>query len=326
MPPPRIIVTRKLPAPVEERLRQSFTVALNRDDTPFPSGRLIQALQQADGLICTSADLFDETILEAGHLRRARIVANAGASVDNIDLDAAEARGITVTSTPGSGSEAAGAAAELVLALLLATARRMGEAERALRSGAWTPPAPGGHFGAGLQGRTLGLAGMGPVGREIARRAAAGFGMKVIFHGETEAPPAGATRAASLDALLETADTVCLTGETETPLTEDHLARMKRGAHLVGAGGAGLAGAGGAGLVDMAALAEALRSGKLAGAGLDLDAGAADIPPGLTEHPNVTLLPGIATATMETRAAMGMRAVDNLDAFFAGLPLPGRVV
>jgi lactate dehydrogenase-like 2-hydroxyacid dehydrogenase len=318
---PRIIATRKLPEAVEARLRSEFTVALNAGDTPFTIDRLILALQQADGLICTVTDLFDEQILEAAGKRRAQILANFGVGVNNIDLDAAEARGVRVTNTPGVLTDAT---ADLALALILAATRRMTESEAILRRGEWRSFSPTGFLGTGLQGKTLGIVGMGRIGEATARRARLGFGMKIAYYdrsprGDFEFP-AGAC--GSIEELLTISDVVSLHlpggGANSRLLSAERIALMRQGAYLVNTARGDL--------VDETALAHALREGRLAGAGLDVFADEPNVPADLMALPNVTLLPHIGSATIETRTAMGMLAVDNLEAYFTGKPLPTRVV
>jgi lactate dehydrogenase-like 2-hydroxyacid dehydrogenase len=321
MSPPRIIVTRKLPEAVEERLRGHFTVALNPRDQPFTSARLVSALQQADGVLCTVTDLFDEQILIAGFQRRARILANFGVGVDNIDLDAAEAQGIAVSNTPDVLTDAT---ADLAMALILAATRRMSETEALLRRGEWDSFRPTGWLGTGLQGKVLGILGMGRIGRATARRARAGFGMEVVFYNRSPVDDLDlpAESLPSVEAVLERADVVSLHmpggGENAGLIDAERLGRMKRGAYLVNTARGDL--------VDEAALAAALLDGRLAGAGLDVYAEEPDVPEALLRLPNVTLLPHIGSATVEARTAMGMLAVDNLVAFFDGAPLPSRVV
>ncbi len=318
---PRIIVTRRLPETVEERLRAHFTVALNRDDRPFAQARLMRALQEADGLLCTVSDLFDETTIAAEGSRRVEILANFGVGVNNIDLDAAEAAGLVVSNTPGVLTEAT---ADLAMALILSATRRMSETESALRAGAWKGFAPTGWLGTGLQGKTLGIIGMGRIGQATARRAALGFDMKVTYCSRSAKGPFDfpATPHETVEEVLETADIVSLHlpggGANAGLISAAMIARMKPGAYLVNTARGDL--------IDEAALVAALREKRIAGAGLDVFADEPNVPEALRALENVTLLPHIGSATVETRTAMGMLAVDNLIAHFAGAPLPARIV
>jgi lactate dehydrogenase-like 2-hydroxyacid dehydrogenase len=319
---PRIIVTRKLPEAVEERLRQDFTVALNPDDTPFSRPRLLRAMQEADGVVSAVTDALDAEAIAAEGRRRVRIIANFGVGVDNIDLAAAAAAGVAVSNTPGVLTDAT---ADLALALILSATRRMSETETILRDGQWDGFRPTGFLGMGLQGKTLGIVGMGRIGQATARRAALGFRMKIIYYNRSQVGPFDFFVAASrpsIEAVMAEADVVSLHlpggGENTRLISAAMLARMKPTAYLINTARGDV--------VDEAALAEALRERRIAGAGLDVYADEPHVPPALVAQPNVTLLPHIGSATIETRTAMGMLAVDNLVAHFAGAELPSRVV
>ena len=252
--------------------------------------------------------------------RRVRIVSNFAVGVNNIDLDAARAAGIAVGNTPGVLTDAT---ADLAIALMLAATRRMSETEAALRRGDWDGFRATRWLGTGLQGKTLGIVGMGRIGQATARRAL-GFGLRVVYFNRS--PVTGmdvpAEALPSIEAVMATADIVSLHvpgGDGNRGLiSAGLLAAMKPTAYLVNTARGDV--------VDEAALAEALAGSRIAGAGLDVYAEEPAVPEALLRLPNVTLLPHIGSATIETRTAMGMLAADNLEAFFAGRPMPSRVV
>lgn len=317
---PRIIVTRKLPDAVEARLRAAFTVALNHDDAPFGPARLASALRQADGLLCAVNDLVTADLLAAPD-RRVAILANFGVGVNNIDLEAAKAAGVIVTNTPGVLTDAT---ADLAIALMLAATRRMSETEALLRQGRWDGFRPTGLLGMGLQGKVLGIVGMGRIGQATARRAALAFGMEIIYFNRSPVGPFAfpASARPSIEAVMAEADIVSLHipggGANRGRISAASIGAMKPSAYLVNTARGDV--------VDEPALIAALREGRIAGAGLDVFAEEPKVPPELIALPNVTLLPHIGSATIETRTAMGMLAVDNLIAHFDGAPLPARVV
>jgi lactate dehydrogenase-like 2-hydroxyacid dehydrogenase len=316
---PRVVVTRKLPEAVEARLEDAFDAALNPDDAPLSRGRLERAMREADGLLPAVTDAIDAGLL-ATPGRRVGIVANFGVGVNNIDLEAARAAGVVVTNTPGVLTDAT---ADLAMTLILAATRRMSETEAILRRGGWDGFRPTAWLGMGLQGKTLGIVGMGRIGQATARRAALGFGMRVIYFNRSPVGPFDfpAEARPSLAAMVAEADVVSLHvpggGANRALISGELIAAMKPTAYLVNTARGDV--------LDEAALIAALGAGRIAGAGLDVYAEEPKVPEALLALPNVTLLPHIGSATLETRTAMGMLAVDNLAAFFAGRPLPARV-
>jgi lactate dehydrogenase-like 2-hydroxyacid dehydrogenase len=256
--------------------------------------------------------------------RRARLLANFGVGFNHIDLEAAKARGLAVSNTPDVLTDAT---ADLAMTLLLAVTRRAGEGERHLRSGAWTGWRPTHMLGTQVSGKTLGLVGMGRIARAVAKRAHHGFGMRIIFHDPYPPSPEaaaalGAEPRERLERVLEEADFVSLhcpaTPETRHLMNPERLARLKPGAFLINTARGDV--------VDEAALVAALRSGRLAGAGLDVFEREPQVSPELLVMENVVLLPHLGSATQETRVAMGMRALENLRLFFQGAPLRDKVV
>ena len=315
--PPAVVVTRRLPAPVEEDLARRYAARLNQDDRPLGAEGLRRALQTADALLCTVTDPLTSDVLAVEPLR-ARILANFGVGYNNIDVDAARARGLHVTNTPDVLTDDT---ADLAVTLLLMVARRAGEGERHVRAGAWAGWRPTHMLGARVGGKSLGLVGMGRIARAVARRAGAGLGMRVLFHDPyvraEEVAALGAEPRESLEALLEEADFVSLhcpaTPETHHLIDARCLARMKRGAFLINTARGDV--------IDEAALVDALQAGALAGAALDVYEREPDVSAPLLRMENVVLLPPFGSATRETREAMGRRAVENLDLFFAEAPL-----
>jgi len=319
---PKIVVTRKLPEPVEARLKSLFTVALNPSDEPFSKAKLTSAMAKADGVLCTFGDKMDEEILAANGARKAKIVANFGVGTNHIDLEAAEDIGVVVTNTPDVLNEAT---ADLAMALILASTRRMYFHEARLRRGEWDGFDITSGLGSSINGKTLGVIGMGRIGTVLAQRAHFGFGMKVIYFNRSKVlvPSIPEAKAAeSIDALLAEADVVSLhvpgDAHNRHVISAERLALMKPDAHLVNTARGDV--------IDQAALISALESGAIAGAGLDVFENEPYVPEALKALDNVTLLPHIGSATLETRIAMGMRAVDNLVAFFAEKVPPHQVV
>jgi len=320
---PTVIVTRRLPVPVEERLAAQFDARLNRDDHPFTAAELQDALRGADALLPTVTDRLNAAVLATEPLR-AKIIANYGVGFNHIDVNAAKTRGLVVTNTPDVLTDDT---ADDAVMLMLMVARRAGEGERQVRAGGWTGWGPTHMLGTKVSGKTLGLVGLGRIGRAVARRAHHGFGMRVIFHDPYPPPPAvaaelGAEPKASVDEVLREADFVSLhspaTPETRHLIDARRLALMKRGAFLINTARGDI--------VDEAALVEALKRGTIAGAALDVFEREPQVPPELRTLENVVLLPHLGSATAETRAAMGLRALENLTAFFAGAPPRDRVV
>jgi lactate dehydrogenase-like 2-hydroxyacid dehydrogenase len=318
-----VVVTRRLPEPVHEALTREFDARLNPDDRPLSADGLRDALRQADALLTTVTDKVTADVLSVDP-RRARLVANFGVGFNNIDVEAAKARGISVSNTPDVLTDAT---ADIAMTLLLMVARRTGEGERHLRGGQWTGWRPTHMLGTHVTGKTLGMIGMGRIARAVAQRAHHGFGMRVIFHDPYPPSPEiarslGAEPRGSLEEVLREADFVSLhcpaTPETRHLMNRDRLALMRPEAFLVNTARGDV--------VDEAALVEALESRRIAGAALDVFEKEPQVTQALVSMDNVVLLPHLGSATQETRVAMGMRAFENLKLFFAGEPLRDRVV
>ncbi|HXG29961.1 MAG TPA: D-glycerate dehydrogenase [Nevskiales bacterium] len=320
MAKPRVILTRRWPEEVERKLAAAFAVEFNGDDRALSESELKDALQRADAVLPTVSDRLTARLLEVEPLRT-RILGNFGVGYNHIDLEAARARGIVVTNTPGVLTDCT---ADLTLTLLLMVARRAGEGERELRAGRWRGWRPTHLLGTRVAGKTLGLIGMGRIGRAVARRAHHGFGMRVLAYNRSplaaeELAALGAEPCASLEELLVQSDFVSLhcPGGQGPVLDAARLALMKPSAFLINTARGDV--------VDEAALSEALQRRAIAGAGLDVYAAEPRVPEALMRLDNVVLLPHLGSATHETRVAMGMRVLHNLEAFFAGRTPPDRV-
>jgi lactate dehydrogenase-like 2-hydroxyacid dehydrogenase len=320
---PKIFVTRRLPEAVERELAAEFAVTRNDSDAPLAPAVLRDALARYDGVLCTVTDRIDAAVLDVRPLR-ARILANFGVGFEHIDRVAAAAGGIVVTNTPGVLTDDT---ADLAIALLLMAARRAPEGERLVRSGGWSGWRPTHHLGTRVTGKTLGIVGLGRIGRAVARRGREGFGMHVLAStrhppGAAEAATLGVEVCGSLAELLGRADFVSLhvtaTRETRHLIDAAALRAMQRHAVLINTARGEV--------VDEAALVTALRERWIAAAGLDVYEREPEIDPGLLALENAVLLPHLGSATIEAREAMGRRALANLRAFFAGAPVPDPVV
>lgn len=306
---------------MERHLSALFDVTMNHDDAPLSRAALCEAMTRHDALCPTITDRIDADLLATPGMR-VRIIANFGAGLDHIDLAAAGHAGIVVTNTPDALTDAT---ADLALLLMMMAARRAGEGERELRAGRWAGWRPTHMLGQGLRGKLLGLVGFGRIAQATAARAAA-CGMRIAYYSRNAAPAGvvarlSATRAASLAELAASADVLSLhvPGGSDTRHLVDArlLARMKPTALLVNTARGSV--------VDEAALADALKTGRIAAAGLDVYEQEPAVHPGLLNLDNVVLLPHLGSATIETRTAMGMQAATNLEAFFQGQEPPNRI-
>lgn len=319
---PRLLITRRWPAAVEAALRDRYDLTVDPDDRPLAPAQLREAMAQFDVLCPTVSDKIDSAILSPPGAR-VKLIANYGAGVDHIDLAAARAAGLPVSNTPDVLTEAT---AELAILLMMMASRRASEGERELREGRWTGWRPTHLLGQSLAGKTLGLVGFGRIGQATAARAIKALDMKVAYHSRRQAAPEieaaiGARYVSSLDALTGEADVLslhCHGGpETHHLINAALLRKMKPTAILINTARGSV--------VDEAALAEALAAGTIWAAGLDVFEREPKVAEALLRLPNAVLLPHLGSAVEETRVAMGMRVVANVDRFFAGEELLDRV-
>ncbi len=317
-----VVLTRRLPELVETRMGELFNVTLRPDDTPMGRNELTKAMKSADVLVPTLTDAIDQRLL-AGAGDRLKLIANFGAGIDHIDTATARARGILVSNTPGAVTEDT---ADMALALILATTRRIPEGLAAMQSGDWTGWAPTAFLGGRLAGRRLGILGMGRIGQAVARRAAA-FGLQIHYHNRTRLRPEietelQATHWESLDQMVARIDILSIncphTPATFHLMNARRLKLMKPTAVIVNTSRGEV--------IDENALTRGLRSGQLAGAGLDVFENGAQINPRLRELKNVVLLPHMGSATVEGRAEMGEKVIINIKTFADGHRPPDLVV
>jgi glyoxylate reductase len=309
--PGTLVISRHLPEPALALARSGATVRLAPEDRRLAPAELGAALQDADGLICLLTDTIDEPLLARGP--RLRVVANVAVGYNNIDVAAATRRRIVVTNTPGVLTETT---ADFTWALLLATARRVAEADAYTRAGRFTEWGLMLLLGGDVHGKTLGILGLGRIGRAVARRAR-GFGMRLLYHDAARDEAAErelGVRYVDKATVLREADFVTLhvplLPETRHYIGERELRLMKPTAYLVNAARGPV--------VHEAALVRALKAGWIAGAGLDVYEDEPTVDPGLLECPNAVLAPHIASASRETRLRMATMAVENALAVLAG--------
>ncbi|NQV83215.1 MAG: D-glycerate dehydrogenase [Rhodospirillales bacterium] len=309
---PAILVTRKLPDAVEARLSRDFDVRLNPDDLLFSMDDLINRAQGAQGILPCHTEHFSADVIERLP-QEVKIIANFSVGVDHVDLAAAKTKGIVVTNTPDVLSDAT---AEIAILLMLGAARRASEGEALVRTRTWKDWSPSFMVGVQVTGKRFGIVGMGRVGQVVADRARC-FGMEIHYHNRSRLSPElekGAIYHKNLEDMLPHSQILSLncpnTPDTVGLLNANRIARLPDGAIVINTA-RGV-------IVDDAALINALQSGKLAAAGLDVFNNEPDIDPGYRNLKNTFLLPHIGSATIETRDAMGFRALDNLDAFFKG--------
>ena len=317
-----VVLTRRLPDAVETRMRELFNAELNLTDTPMDREALGAALQRADILVPTITDRIDADLIN-GAGEQLKMIANFGAGIDHIDVDAAVARKIIVSNTPGVLTEDT---ADIAMSLILSVSRRIVEGANVVTEGQFKGWTPTWMCGRKLYGKRLGIVGMGRIGQALARRAKA-FGMQVHYHNRKPVPDMvaeelGATWWDDLDQMLARMDVISLncpaSKETHHLLSAERLALLQPHAILVNTARGDL--------IDEEALSEALKSKAIFGVGLDVFEREPLVHPGLIGLPNVVLLPHLGSATIEARQDMGDRVIANIMTFQNGHRPPDRVI
>ena len=317
-----VVVTRRLPEPVETRMKELFDVELRDTDGRMSREDLAAAMRRADVLVPTITDQIDATLLaQAGE--RLKLIANYGAGVDNIDISTARQRGILVSNTPGVLTEDT---ADMTMALMLAVIRRLPEGMAVMQAGNWGGWSPTALLGGRLGAKRLGILGMGRIGQAVARRASA-FGMQIHYHNRRRLRPETETELQatfweSLDQMVARMDVVSIncphTPSTFHLMNARRLKLMKPTAVIVNTSRGEV--------IDENALTRMLRAGEIAGAGLDVYEHGTDVNPRLRALPNVVLLPHMGSATLEGRIEMGEKVIINIKTFADGHRPPDQVV
>ena len=308
---PKIIVTRDIPEEVESKLKEYFQVSFNREDQLFSNHLLRKAMENADGIVCTVTDSITDELLTLPK-KKVKIIANIGVGVDHIDLQSAKENNVIVTNTPDVLTEAT---VDVATLLLLSVTRNAFLVEKMLREGEWKGFLLTENLGVDVRGKTLGIVGMGRIGKAFAKRAHEVFGMKVLYHNRS--PVKDLTFEASvrfdLDTLLEESDVISLHLSSDEGnknyISKSRMEKIRRSSFLINTSRGDV--------IDQMSLIDLLEKKKLAGAGLDVFLNEPNVPLKLRQLSNVTLYPHIGSATHETRTKMGMLAVENLIAFFS---------
>jgi glyoxylate reductase len=319
---PKVVVTRKLPDPVETRMRELFDTELNLEDAPMSGAALAAAVGRADVLVPTITDKIDQQVIAAAG-ERLKLIANFGAGVDHIDVTAATERGLTVTNTPGVLTDDT---ADLTMGLIMAVSRRVVEGAEVIRDGGFHGWSPTWMLGRRIGGKRLGIIGMGRIGQALARRARA-FGLSIHYHNRKPVPPRiaeelEATYWESLDQMLARMDFISVncphTPATYHLLSARRLKLIRPHAFLINTARGEI--------IDEGALASMLQAGEIAGAGLDVFEHEPAVNPKLLKLPNVVLLPHMSSATIEGRVDMGEKVIVNIRTWMDGHKPPDRVI
>lgn len=316
---PRVFVTRPLPDVVIAEARKHFEVSVRAETVPLSDAEMAAALAEFDGVLPTLGDPLGAAAF--GGAPRARVLANFGVGYNHIDVASAQGAGLVVSNTPGAVTDAT---ADIAVLLMLMTARRASEGEAAVRDGSWQGWHPTQFLGLHISGKTLGVIGMGRIGKAIAKRCHFGFGMDVVFYNRSVVADCGVPSARQLGSIAEVmaaADVVSLSvpggPANQHMIGAAELAEMRPHGILVNTARGDV--------VDEAALIAALEAGLIGGAGLDVYETEPVVPEALRRLKNVSLLPHLGTAALDVRTGMGLMAVENLRAFFAGETMPNAV-
>ena len=309
----RVLVTRKWPKAVEEKLEKNFEVSLNAEDVPLSEAQLINAMREFDAVLPTVTDKISDKILSTEN-KRTKILGNFGVGFNNIDINSAKKNGIVVTNTPEVLTDCT---ADIAMLLMLGVARRAGEGEPHIRDNEWTGWRPTHMMGTKVTGKTLGLIGMGRIAQAMAQKAHFGFGMKILyfdpyFNNKKIAEKFSAQCCESLDDIIQKSDFVSLhcpsTKETQGLINKSIFEKMKKSAFLINTARGDI--------INEDDLIDALDNNIIKGAGLDVYLNEPTVPTKLKKLKNVFLLPHLGSATEETREAMGFRVFDNVNDFF----------
>ncbi len=315
----KLLITRTMPDRVLAAAQARFDVTVRQSESGVLSPAELRAsLRDYDVVMPTLGDRYQADVFADVPAPRAKLLANFGVGYNHIDVDAASKAGVTVTNTPGAVTDAT---ADIALSLILMTARRLGEGERILRAGNWQGWGPTQMLGTHVSGKSVGIIGMGRIGKAIARRCQAGFGMEVVFHNRSPVTDTGvpARQVGMSEAMAQDFVVVAVPGGKATHhlINATAFAAMKPTGIFINIARGDV--------VNEGALIAALQAGQIAGAGMDVYEFEPQVPPALMAMENVTLLPHLGTAALEVRENMGMMAVDNLIAHLEGRDLPNRV-
>ena len=319
----KVLVTRKWPSSVVKKLEESFDVTLNESDIPMTEDQLLEAMNTYDAVLPTVTDSISNKIISSSN-RKAKIIGNFGVGFNNIDIESAKSNGVVVTNTPEVLTDCT---ADIAMLLLLGVSRRASEGESHVRKKEWSGWRPTHMMGTKVTGKTLGLVGMGRIAQAVAQKAHFGFNMKILFfdpyfNDNDIIRKFNALPCRTIDDLLKDSDFVSLhcpsTDETKGLINIETLSKMKKSSYLINTARGDV--------VIENDLVQALETGLIKGAGLDVFEGEPNVNPKLLDFKNVFLLPHLGSATEETREAMGMRVFTNIQDFFDGKEPTDRVV